>query len=56
MEEYTTLISQVGFPIAISVWLLFDVSKSLKENIKKQDKIIDQLSEVRKTLDELCKK
>lgn len=45
MEEITTLISNVGFPIAISTYVIIVLNKTLQENTKVLQELVAKLDD-----------
>jgi len=45
MEELTTLISNVGFPIAISSYVIIILNKTLQENTKVLQELVAKMNE-----------
>ena len=48
MEELTVLISNVGFPIAISSYVIIVLNKTLQENTKVLQELVAKLEEKEK--------
>jgi len=58
MESLITIISQVGFPIAIAVYVLVRMEHKmdrLKQSILGKDGVLDKIEEIMKRLDRLEK-
>jgi cell division protein FtsB len=55
MQDFFTVISNFGFPVAVASYLLFRFEKKLEQLEKTNEQLVDEVKELKKEVIELNK-